>query len=383
MCGIAAALPATGGKTVTLVSRPNFGATMSRVTSEVQNAPAFHEGEQPLAVIEDTSVEARAKAQGYGCAMVVTDRRTYGRGHYSNVSEMVFDVFFQNVVSFNADIGLLTGAIYVQLSNAQFKTAIPVMLHQLKALLQGVVTLPPEYRTMGPCTFAPSAGDDFGARAASQHASGEPRALAIFQLADAAARAGRLDAAACTSLLERTIVFDRHAAYGRGAHYGQWLSLLPRAVLREALTALLGAPSWGSSDERGDVIDFPLASRGSGAGLSTALGLASLAVLGVGWIARPGQAPPAFLRFTIVDAPCGSMFQVGSGNPHGVVGRMPLSGARIFAAIHDALVRLEARQLLADAVMSDVPMHERLAQSEAAIAQRARETAQIDLRVFA
>jgi hypothetical protein len=167
-------------------------------------------------------------------------------------------------------------------------------------------------------------------------------------------------------------------------HYGQWLSLLPRAVMREVLTELLGAPSWGSSDERGDVIDFPLGgSRGTGRAVaSTALGLASLAVFGVGWVSRPGQAPPAFLRFTLVDAPCGSMFQIGAGFPGGV-GRLPTSHAPMFVAIHDALVRLEARQLLADAVMTDVPAHARLGQPEAAIAQRARETAHVDLRVFA
>lgn len=169
-------------------------------------------------------------------------------------------------------------------------------------------------------------------------------------------------------------------------HQSQWLCALPRPVLREALFSLFGAPFHSGNDPSGETHDFTLGGgRGgsSNAALSTAIGVASLAILGVGWISRAGEAPPRLLRFQIRDAPCGSMFTLGASNG-GAVGRMSLSGSALFRAMHDQLVKLEGRQLLADVVLKEVPFETRLTVPQPIVADLARTfVPNVDLRAFA
>lgn len=361
---------------LTIAQSPAFRPLVARIVSETQIGTGFHEGEMPLAVIEHR-LDDRQRARGSFGAFVVSDRRLYGRLNFTDCPDRVVDVWHSQVMNSTLKSGLMGDKTFLQTMQGQVE--VPILGKSIHAFYMQTLRIPPQHRTMGPDAFD-------GGRAVAAQSLGDPRTSILCQLIDAGVQDGRIKPEQARALFERTLIFDRHTALSRGMHQTQWLSVLPRQVLREVLFSLFGPRFNGGVTQTSEMHDFTLnagRSSSSNAALSTAIGVASLAVLGVGWISRSGEAPPRLLRFHIGDAPCGCMFTLGASNG-GAVGRMSLSGSALFRALHDQLVRLEGRQLLADVVSKEVPFDQRLTLPPPIVLDLARTfVPNVDLRAFA
>jgi hypothetical protein len=353
-----------------MISHPILQLARIHLTgSRIRHVPAvaagdFHEavarygagidhpaGEVPLALIT-MKLDQRAAAKGYSLNYVVTDRRLFGRVEASNVPLVFTEVPYAYVSGVPAKPGGLAQSVTVPLGGQQRKLYLtPKELHAYFAGM--AASVPPAHRTFGPAAPPPTGPQDpIGALAATQ-AVGTPDTrtwVPLRALAEAHRRAA-ISAEDAAALVPQMILLARSVAYGRGSSRQQWLSVLPRDVLGLALRAALGAPAAHYPAPAADTFDFAIGA-GSGKGTAVAssvVGLAALATLGVGWISTSHGHRLASIRVHAVDAPGGSALQLfGTSGAHWDA--LSLHWWRAVDVIHQALLRLEARYLLARAV---------------------------------
>jgi hypothetical protein len=177
--------------------------------------------------------------------------------------------------------------------------------------------------------------------------SGDPRIHLILRLVYDAHKRGQIPADAGVDFVSRVELTDRGLRMGRGMRQGTWLSVLPRSALSTALSALLGEPSGRWAGGAGDTYDFPVGS-GSATGkavASSAVGLALLATVGVGWVSVPRGPGLRTARAMVNDFPCGSGFTL-LGSTGGPFQPLSVTSASFLGSIHEALLRMETRFLL-------------------------------------
>jgi hypothetical protein len=207
----------------------------------------------------------------------------------------------------------------------------------------------PALRTFGPARPPPvTPQDPTGAYAAAQAmGTADPRTWVPLRSLGAAHRHGRVSTPDATSLVFPMIELARSVTYGRGSSPPGWRSILPRPVLSLALRMALGEPDAVFPAPGGEIFDFAIGDK-SGAGraaMSSALGLALFVTAGVGWITTSHGHALARVRVPTADLPGGSTFQLlGTSGTQWM--SLSLYWWRTVDAIHQSLLRLEARYLL-------------------------------------
>lgn len=343
-----------------VVRGPALTSAIERMTCDVQLGPALHEGEVVLAALE-YDFAARGRAQGSHATLLLSDRRIYGSMSASNIKSTVVDLSLAQVLQVAEERGLVNHAACA--FTPQGEVRFPIFGKQVAAHLRNVLTLSPEYRSLGPLRLLPAAGDPVCANAAAAAlVSGNPLTRALPALVYEAGRHGRLDESEGRALLLRTVILDRSLGMGRGMHLGTWLTTLPRRVLASLLFALLGLPLQSNGDASWERHDFSVAPGGrssSAAAAASAVGLASAALLGVGFLARASTGLGfSVLRATLVDFPCGSGLSFAAARGAELV-RLPFAATALLQPLFQAITRVELRQLLAEVVLrGQVPPEE-------------------------
>jgi hypothetical protein len=289
-----------------------------------------HAGEQVL-VLMDLSTNGSLHP-----SIVVTERRVVGFGP--------FDVRYSQVARMERR-GTLVPKLEVTTSGGKVE-AIPggPYLDALHRFLTRVSSAPPQDREpppRPPC--APSDADPSGARAALEWLGrDDDRTAAWLAFVDAAHAGGMMPVETARDLVARISLHHRNLHFGRGMASARFTSPLAMNDLSNAMIALYGAPlSHTESPVR--ILDFDtrLRTESGAAAASSALGLASMALLGVGWVQTARQRV-ARMRFLVADTgPCAS-FRL-----------QDTSGRELYVAepglVHEVDVKLLARE---DAILA-------------------------------
>jgi hypothetical protein len=341
-----------------VVRGPALAANVARMSGDTQMGPALHDGEVVLAAIDHEFI-ARGRAQGSHASLFLTDRRIFGSLAASNITNALIDLPLSHVTDVRDEGGMLTSSATAVMAGGG-AVKFPMYGKQIVQHLRNVLTVPPEHRNMGPLAIAPGPGDPVGAHAASSAlVSGSPITRALPALAFEAGRRGKLTEAAARNLLERAVILDRSFVMGRGMHQGHWLSTLPRPALAALFAAMLGQPAQSSGDVAWERHDFSVTPGGRSTGAAvaaSAVGLASAAILGVGFIARSGGGLGFnMLRATFVDFPCGSGVQLAAVQGPNAF-RLPFAATGLLQGMFATITRVEQRRILAETVLSgEVP----------------------------
>jgi hypothetical protein len=173
-------------------------------------------------------------------------------------------------------------------------------------------------------------------------ASGDPRILPLLGLAYEGYGKGWFPAEAGLELAARAMLLDRTLSLGRGSQQGYWLSAAGAPDLAHAFCCMLGAPAGVYQDGPARVFQFRLGGS-SGAGravASSAVGLVSLAVLGVGWVSTPGRTVNEVTVRILPGQAC-SCFSVFDGQAN-----LSAAAPKLLGVFFENLPRIEARMLL-------------------------------------
>src|SRR5262249_35138752 len=157
----------------------------------------------------------------------------------------------------------------------------------IASFLQALARVHPGYRVPPSRPLATPTPDDptGGIAAQADLWSRDVRVLPLLGMAIEGHKKGWMPAELGADLVRRAMPFDRTLAYGGGSHEGWWTSPLGAPDLGYAFSRMLGEPYNVTQEGNARVLDFRMESRsGAGAAASTAIGLASLAVFGVGWV---------------------------------------------------------------------------------------------------
>lgn len=285
----------------------------------------------PIAFADDTP--------DFKCSVVLTEHRLLARGQAG-----IVDVPHADLVGAQANDPSRADRLYVA-AHGQMREIYPCKsAMQIAAWLYCVAQFPPANRAPPPRDLVVTSEADptgaLAARAAVQ--SGDPRVLPIMGMAHQGFAQGKGPATVAADFVTRAALLDRTLVFGRGMRQGWWLSSLAGPDLVYAFTCMLGAPDNIAQDGETFVYDFTLRSGGSAGGAiaSSAVGLASLAILGVGWVSRPGTVTlPIRLRVLPRETGCGfSLYE----------GPEPLSvhSSEVVASLFEELPDIEARLLL-------------------------------------
>jgi len=240
-------------------------------------------GERILAYIDETTFGKGDEG------LILTDRRLIG-----HITSDDWNIPYAAITSVTPGKAVMAEAFVVTTATSSSKIALATASEAVTPIgqfLHAVSTLPPDQR----CSQAPpltSEADPFGvATLLSRLPAPEPRVISLLQLLRAQAESGRAPREQALDLVARIDLLAHTLALGRGAR-GPWLlSPLHGDDLVGALETILGPPLAVGGDQTTRTVDFSLERRGSvgRAAVSSAIGLAALAVVGVGWVSTPGR----------------------------------------------------------------------------------------------
>lgn len=339
-------------KLVPWVPASDFHEAVARHGSGVDHAA----GEVPIALIK-LNLDSRSAARGNNGNYIVTDRRLFGRAEVANSGRTFSDVPYAQVTGVAAPPGSFSQSMQVLVGQQPIKLYLAIReLQQYFTVM--AASIPPPYRTYGPAVPPQcSPPDEIGARGAAQAVGGpDARTWVPLRVLFEAHRRGMVDAAYAASMVAPMTLAARATAYGRGGSSRGWSSVLPRPVLGLALRAALGEPAASYPSPHGDVFDFAIGA-GSGAGraaLSSAVGLALFATVGVGFITTSHGQRLGSIRVQVADNNDGdgSTFQL-LGTSGAQWESLSMHWWRPVDMIHQSLLRLEARYLLARALFGN------------------------------
>jgi hypothetical protein len=242
--------------------------------------------------------------------VVLTDRRLLARLHGEQT-----DVPYARVLGARVQKVTLAQKLVIDLAGGSAAIELVTLEKEAPAIAQflnGVASLPYEQRWAPPPALA-TPEDPSGAAALAQRLPvPDPRLPILLRLIQGGLAAGAMSAEAARDHVERVRLFAVNAAVGRGTSQGMRLSPLHGEDLVAVLSETLGAPVSAAGDHATRLYDFRLTQGGSvgRAAASTAVGLAALAIVGVGWVSRPGS------RSTILRVP---LRHLGSATGFGVL----------------------------------------------------------------
>jgi hypothetical protein len=259
-------------------------------------------GEQAMA-FGDQSV--KGKFQVY---FLVTDRQICGC-----LNERRFQIAYRDIQAVRAKPGILLAELKVQTGNLWHDIAMGDFYQGLAGFLQALAQTPPRFREPPPRPLCePGHGDPSGAETAlARLPYGEPRTEILLMYVGEMARRGIMPELVARDFTARIVLHYRNAVLGRGMSQGWMLSPLSAQDLSALFFWSFGAPL-SMSDHPVRICDFALPTKSNlaGAAASTALGLASLAAFGIGWVSAPGKSPPKEFRLAVTDRPACACFRI-------------------------------------------------------------------------
>jgi hypothetical protein len=322
-------------------------------------------GEQPIAYLDETTFGKGNEG------ILLTDRRLLA--HTSEGGKHVM-IPYGAITGVNSAKGLL--ATKLRIDAAQYSAEIPLItcadaVEPLVHFLRGLLQLPPAQRWAPAPTYA-TAQDPSGAFALLQ-ALGAPdvRIPIMLRFVGEMTRRGAMPPAVGADLVSRIHLLHRTMAYGRGMTQGFRTSSLQGADFHFMLGTVFGDPiSMESSQQPPNpyagtpgaihhTLGFALDRRPNVGAVATAVvGLALLAVVGVGWLSKPKTALQG-VRVITTDLPASTGFAT-----FGVVGPRvaPLAdlAPAVLDQILDALDDIEALITLYRAVLGWGPSPQQL-----------------------
>lgn len=302
-------------------------------------------GEQPIAYL-DESTFANGKE-----GLLLTDRRLLACIRDKQV--MIPYGAITNVSSSGLLVGkklkIDAGQHSADISLIACGRAAPSLILFLRGLLQ----LPPNHR-WAPSVAPATAQDPSGAFGLLQTLGApDPRIPIMLRYVGEMTRRGAMPPAMAADFVTRIHLLHRTFIHGRGMAQGWRISPLQGADFHFMLSTVFGDPTSATSKQqppdpyRGTpgaihhTLDYALGRRPNVAGVATAVvGLALLAVVGVGWLSSPKKALQA-VRVVTTDLPASTGFA-----PLGVQGPRvePLAeiAPEVLDQILDALDNIEA-----------------------------------------
>jgi len=233
-------------------------------------------GEQAFALADDS---AREKYQVF---TLVTDRRVCGRF----LEQPRYDVRFAHLIGIDKRGGLLP-KLYAQLSDRVETIQAPMVTDPLLRFCSRLVTVPPlEREPPARPLCAPAPDDPSGARQAAAWLGVEDERtsdwLAVVERAHAE---GAVPTESAADLVARIVLHHRNVHFGRGMASGRFMSPVSMNDLSNAMVTLFGNPV-AHQEQPVRALDFDsrLRSQTGRAIASSAIGLASTALLGIGWV---------------------------------------------------------------------------------------------------
>jgi hypothetical protein len=275
--------------------------------------------------------------------VIFTDRRLIARS-----DETFVDVRYDELVEARGVKGIVYDDLYLHLQGRAQKLAGLQAMAPVLAFVQAMCATHPSYRLTAPSPLTSPTSDDptgaIGARATLP--KGDPRSRALLDIAEGTLRRGLLPLDRAGDLAARAVMLDRTLAYGQGSSGGWWTSPLAAKDLADAFTRMIG-PAVRAWDLGGGRV-FQHRLKGSGAAVgslaSTGLGLASLAIFGIGWVSVPGHQVTD-VNVHIVPGPFATGFTLFENN-------QPLArnAPGLVEAVFERLPQITARRLLQRAV---------------------------------
>lgn len=334
-------------------------------------------GERLIAYLDETALG------GGDEGLALTDRRVLAR-----VSDKHFMVPYSALVAVDGNKGFLEKKVAI--SAGQFSGQIPLLTNSdacenVVQFLRGVMTLPPNQRWAPAPTFA-NANDPTGAATlAAQLVAPDARVPLMLRYVYEATARGVMGAAMGRDLVERIHVIHQTLAYGRGAQYGFLISPLHGQDLAFLLQGVFGDPLAVTGDATTRIMDFAVGRSGSavGAAASSAVGLAMLAVVGVGWVSTPKKTIQG-VRLSLRDLGRGTGF-AAQGVRGGALLPLQEVEPEVLGWVLDALDDLEALTILQRAVFGwQVPAHQLFSVDHPTLAHHVQSViGAVDLSVFA
>ncbi|MDQ3035527.1 MAG: tetratricopeptide repeat protein [Myxococcota bacterium] len=265
-------------------------------------------GEQAMAFCDES---ARGKFLEY---WLFTDRRLCGCQ-----GETRIDVRFGRVQSHTVESGWVARKLHAQLADGRRETWSPLdFWDPTVGFLEALLAIPADAREPPPRPLcAPSEGDPTGAQQAMQWLGVlDDRTQLMLRYVDAAFAAGAMPIETGRDFVTRVALLHRNLHFGRGMIGGRWVSPVSANDLSNLMVELFGNPI---SHSETPVRTLQLASKMRSnavtkAALSSAVGLASMAILGVGWVSTAKAPPP---RFEIMLADTGPFCSYRLRGPRG------------------------------------------------------------------
>lgn len=227
--------------------------------------------------------------------LLVTDRRFLGTVGW--LSGAVCNARFREIEEVRFKKGMLSVELKVRCGQVWHDLSFGDVQEELRAFLRPIYEAPPERRepSLRPLC-APTESDPTGATSAlSWMPVPDARAALLLGYVRDCARADRVPVAAAQDLVARISLAYRNRAFGRGQHEGRYMSPCSADDLSQILVQRHGAPlSHTEQPVRTLVLSSGMQSNTASAAASTAVGLAALAVTGVGWTQRARKTVPDF-----------------------------------------------------------------------------------------
>jgi hypothetical protein len=309
-------------------------------------------GEQVVALGHDKYEAANAFREGHA---VATDRRIFGRQQGMSGTGMgnryaPFDIPYPWIAQAQFKSGMLLVSLDITLTNGQ-RAKMTTQTAEFGLFIETLTRQVPPQARMAPLPGLTPAPDDPAGVSAAQALlqSGDPRPPTLLRAIWEAGRRGEMVPQAAQAMSWRTVLLDRTIRAGRGQSQGAWMSFLPRRVLIRLMHAVLGDPVGGHQEPQQDILDFALKRSGSSALAKNVVGLAALALTGVGFFSTGGGPSIQGIRVIVADAPLGSAFWI-LGIEGGRFQPLTVTHPRLTEAILEATIRVDARFLLAHAL---------------------------------
>lgn len=269
---------------------PNIEANVIRFALACAGVGLDHSvGEQAMAFCDES---LRGKFMEY---WLFTDRRLCGC-----LGERRIDVRWSRVSSHAIEKGWVLRGIEVQLDDGKKeKWSSADFWDPMSEFVQALLALPAASREpppRPPC--APSEGDPAGiAQARAWLGNPDDRTALMLRLIDASLASGAITLETSRDLVTRVVLLHRNLHFGRGMIDGRWVSPVSANDLSNLLVHLFGSPLAVSEQPPVRTIELASQMRSNAvakAALSSAVGLASMALLGVGWVSTAKAPPPRF-----------------------------------------------------------------------------------------
>ena len=316
--------------------------------------------EELLALVDETLSHDGTRA------IALTDRRLL-----TNAGSPALQIPYGAIQAVEVFKGMISPTLKLVVGGQRVEVATVASLEAAQgmgAFLHNLLQLPPEHRRAAPA--APPGADDPTSALASLRALAwpDPRAATLLELVHAAHARGDVPLDAARDLVVRARLLQQAIRAGHARHGGASVSPLSVYDLDFLLWQSLGQPTRQQVIPGGKALEFDLRTGGGSGRMiaSSVVGLAMLAVVGIGWVGGGGtRSQQVFAR--IAEAPCGSYFTLTDASGRSLAEPEPKLYGALSAAFADAAAETLLRRVLFGWNLSPAELH---AQPVAALDQR-------------